>query len=210
MRRVSDMTNILLHIFIYEFYIMYGMKFPPASDIRKRRKLLDITQAELAEASGVSQSTITKVEQGKISASYSTVVKLFETLERMGDKKKEIPIMDIATKDIISVQEDSGVHEALEMLRETGFSQMPVLKGESSVGSISEKVILKLLNSGRSMDQLSRMRVSEVMDDSFPTVSENSTMEGVSSILNTSNAVLITRKGKIIGMVTRADMLKLV
>ena len=87
---------------------------------------------------------------------------------------------------------------------------MPVLKGESSVGSISEKVILKLLNSGRSMDQLSRMRVSEVMDDSFPTVSENSTMEGVSSILNTSNAVLITRKGKIIGMVTRADMLKLV
>lgn len=204
------MTNILLHIFIYEFYIMYGMKFPPASDIRKRRKLLDITQAELAEASGVSQSTITKVEQGKISASYSTVVKLFETLERMGDKKKEIPIMDIATKDIISVQEDSGVHEALEMLRETGFSQMPVLKGESSVGSISEKVILKLLNSGRSMDQLSRMRVSEVMDDSFPTVSENSTMEGVSSILNTSNAVLITRKGKIIGMVTRADMLKLV
>ena len=204
------MTNILLHIFIYEFYIMYGMKFPPASDIRKRRKLLDITQAELAEASGVSQSTITKVEQGKISASYSTVVKLFETLERMGDKKKEIPIMDIATKDIISVQEDSGVYEALEMLRETGFSQMPVLKGESSVGSISEKVILKLLNSGRSMDQLSRMRVSEVMDDSFPTVSENSTMEGVSSILNTSNAVLITRKGKIIGMVTRADMLKLV
>ena len=204
------MTNIFLHIFIYEFYIMYGMKFPPASDIRKRRKLLDITQAELAEASGVSQSTITKVEQGKISASYSTVVKLFETLERMGDKKKEIPIMDIATKDIISVQEDSGVHEALEMLRETGFSQMPVLKGESSVGSISEKVILKLLNSGRSMDQLSRMRVSEVMDDSFPTVSENSTMEGVSSILNTSNAVLITRKGKIIGMVTRADMLKLV
>jgi len=204
------MTNILLHIFIYEFYIMYCMKFPPASDIRKRRKLLDITQAELAEASGVSQSTITKVEQGKISASYSTVVKLFETLERMGDKKKEIPIMDIATKDIISVQEDSGVHEALEMLRETGFSQMPVLKGESSVGSISEKVILKLLNSGRSMDQLSRMRVSEVMDDSFPTVSENSTMEGVSSILNTSNAVLITRKGKIIGMVTRADMLKLV
>ena len=189
---------------------MYDMKFPPASDIRKRRKLLDITQAELAEASGVSQSTITKVEQGKISASYSTVVKLFETLERMGDKKKEIPIMDIATKDIISVQEDSGVHEALEMLRETGFSQMPVLKGESSVGSISEKVILKLLNSGRSMDQLSRMRVSEVMDDSFPTVSENSTMEGVSSILNTSNAVLITRKGKIIGMVTRADMLKLV
>jgi predicted transcriptional regulator len=172
--------------------------------------MLDITQSELAEASGVSQSTITKVEQGKISASYNTVVKLFETLEKMGERKKEIPIMDIATRDIVSVQEDSGVHEALEILKETGFSQMPVFRGDSSVGSISEKVILKLMNSGKSMDQLSRMRVSDVMEDSFPTISENTSMEGLSSMLNTSNAVLITRKGKIIGMITRADVLKLV
>ena len=192
------------------FQLRCTMKFPPTSEIRKRRKMLDITQAELAEASGVSQSTITKVEQGKISASYNTVVKLFETLEKMGEKKKEIPIMDIATKDIVAVQEDSGVHEALEILKETGFSQMPVLKDGSSVGSISEKVILKVLNSGKNMEQLSRMRVSEVMDESFPTVSENASMEGVSSILSTSNAVLVTRKGKIIGMVTRADLLKLV
>lgn len=192
------------------FQLRCTMKFPPTSEIRKRRKMLDITQAELAEASGVSQSTITKVEQGKISASYNTVVKLFETLEKMGEMKKEIPIMDIATKDIVAVQEDSRVHEALEILKETGFSQMPVLKNGSSVGSISEKVILKVLNSGKNMEQLSRMRVSEVMDESFPTVSENASMEGVSSILSTSNAVLVTRKGKIIGMVTRADLLKLV
>ena len=186
------------------------MKFPPATDIRKRRKMLDITQAELAEASGISQSTITKVEQGKISASYNTVVKLFETLEKMSNKKKEIPIMDIATKDIISVQEDEGVHKVLEILKDTGFSQLPVFRGDSSVGSISERVILKLLNSGRSMEQINRMNVSEVMDDSFPTISENATVESISSILNTSNAVLITRKGKIAGMVTRADLLKLV
>ena len=192
------------------FSLHMDMRFPPASDIRKRRKMLDITQSELAAASGISQSTITKVEQGKISASYNTVVKLFETLDQMGDRKKEIPIMDIATRDIVSVQEDSGVPEALEILKETGFSQMPVFRGESSVGSISEKVILKLISSGKSMDQLSRMRVSDVMEDSFPTISENTSMEGLSSMLNTSNAVLITHKGKIIGMITRADVLKLV
>ena len=192
------------------FNLHMDMRFPPASDIRKRRKMLDITQSELAAASGISQSTITKVEQGKISASYNTVVKLFETLDQMGDRKKEIPIMDIATRDIVSVQEDSGVPEALEILKETGFSQMPVFRGESSVGSISEKVILKLISSGKSMDQLSRMRVSDVMEDSFPTISENTSMEGLSSMLNTSNAVLITHKGKIIGMITRADVLKLV
>ena len=88
------------------------MRFPPTSEIRKRRKLLDITQAELAAASGVSQSTITKVEKGKISASYETVVKLFETLDAMAEGNHNVPLMDIASKDVVSVQEDCTVHEA--------------------------------------------------------------------------------------------------
>lgn len=67
------------------------MKFPPISDIRKMRKTLDITQSQLSVESGISQSTIAKIERESISASYATVVKLFETLERMGnDDKKEL------------------------------------------------------------------------------------------------------------------------
>ena len=57
------------------------MKFPPATDIKRIRKSLDITQTELAVASGVSQSTIAKIERGTMSASYDTVVKLFEALD---------------------------------------------------------------------------------------------------------------------------------
>ena len=56
------------------------MKFPPISDIRKMRKTLDITQSQLSVESGISQSTIAKIERESISASYATVVKLFETL----------------------------------------------------------------------------------------------------------------------------------
>lgn len=186
------------------------MKFPLATDIRKRRKMLDITQLQLSEASGISQSTITKIEQGKISASYATVVKLFETLDSIKDGSMNVQVMDIVTKDIVSVQEDSCVYEALEILKRTGFSQMPVLRGTTSVGSISEKVIFKFLNSGNSMDQLSKMRVDEIMDESFPTVSESVSIEQLTSLLKDSNAVLIARKGRIVGMITSADMLKLV
>lgn len=187
------------------------MKFPPTSEIRKRRKLLDITQAELAAASGVSQSTITKVESGKISASYDTVVKLFETIEMMSEQKKnEIPIMDIATKDIVSVQETDTVNKAVELLKITGFSQIPVFSGDLPVGSISERSFFKFIRSGKTMEQLSRMVISEVMDESFPTISENISMDALSSILATSNAALISRKGKIVGLVTSADVLKLV
>lgn len=187
------------------------MKFPPTSEIRKRRKLLDITQTELATASGVSQSTITKVESGKISASYDTVVKLFETLEIMGEQKKNaIPIMDIATKDVVSIQETEPVSRAIELLKITGFSQIPVFSGDIPVGSISERSFFKFIRSGKTMEQLSRMMISEVMDEPFPSISENISMDALSTILATSNAALINRKGKIVGLVTSADVLKLV
>ena len=186
------------------------MRFPPANEIRKRRLMLGITQSELAAASGVSQSTITKIETGRISAGYDTVVRLFETLEAMSERDRGISIMEIATTDIISVQEDAPVHEVADLLKRTGVSQIPVLRGESPVGSISERTIFEHIRSGRTMDQIGRVRVSEIMDESFPTVSESASMGALSSMLATADAVLVTRKGKIVGLVTSADMLKLV
>ncbi|HRR67322.1 MAG TPA: helix-turn-helix domain-containing protein [Methanomassiliicoccales archaeon] len=40
------------------------MRFPSESEIKRLRKSLDITQLELARLSGVSQSTIAKLERG--------------------------------------------------------------------------------------------------------------------------------------------------
>ena len=179
------------------------MKFPPTSEIRRRRKMLDITQAELAAASGVSQSTITKIEKGRISTSYETVVRLFETLDAMAKKKQEVHLMDIASKDIASVQDDCTVHEVTEMLRSTGYSQIPV-------GSISERSIFRHIGGDLTLEELSRRPVSEIMEDSFPIVPETASIDAVSSMLLSSNAVLVTRRGKIVGMITNADLLKLV
>lgn len=186
------------------------MRFPPTTEIRKRRKLLDITQAELAAASGVSQSTITKVEKGKISASYETVVKLFETLDAMAEGSHDIPLMDIASKDVISVQEDCTVHEATELLRSTGFSQIPVFRGDSPVGSVSERSVFRHIRGDMTLDTLSKRPVSEIMEDSFPTVPETASVDTVSRMLLSADAVLITHRGKIVGMITNADLLKLV
>ena len=75
------------------------MKFPPASDIKRIRKSIDVTQMELASSSGISQSTIAKIERGTISASYDTVVRLFETLESMkADSRKEMTAGDVASE----------------------------------------------------------------------------------------------------------------
>ena len=186
------------------------MRFPPTSEIRKRRKMLDITQSELAAVSGVSQSTITKIEKGRISASYETVVKLFEALDALSDGNRDIPLMDIATKEVVSVQENCTVHEATELLKSTGFSQIPVFRGDSPVGSVSERSVFRHLNNEVTLEKLSKRPVSEIMEDSFPIVPETASIDTVSRMLLSANAVLITHRGRIVGMVTNADLLKLV
>ena len=187
------------------------MKFPLASDIRKIRKSLDVTQAQLASASGISQSTIAKIERNNISASYSTIVKLFETLDEMcHNDAKNLTAADVASKGVVTIQCTEKVRAASDLLRTTGYSQLPVLKGDVPVGSISERSIFDLIRQGKTMDELGETSIARVMDDSFPTVNENTPVSSITSIMSNADAVLVLRKGKIVGMITNADMLKLI
>ena len=187
------------------------MKFPPASDIRRIRKSLDITQTELAQSSGISQSTIAKIESGKISASYDTVVKLFNTLESLKNKEhKDITADDVASKSVVTIQCTDCVHEASDLMRTAGYSQWRVLKGDIPVGSISERGIFELVRQGYTMEQLSQTMISKIMDESFPVVSDTTPITAVTTLMTNCNAVLVSKKGKIVGLITNADMLKLV
>ena len=187
------------------------MNFPPASDIKRIRKSLDITQTELAAASGVSQSTIAKIERGRMSASYDTVVKLFETLDGMRrDEKKDLTAADVASEKVVTVQSTDKVHQASDLMRATGYSQLPVLKGDVPVGSISERGILELLRQGSTMEELGQSVISKVMDESYPVVSDSTPVSSVTSLMSSSGAVLVSKTGKIVVLITSADILKLI
>jgi len=187
------------------------MRFPPTSDIRKMRKSLDLTQTQLAAASGISQSTIAKIEKGTISAGYDTVVKLFDTMETMKeDDGKGLTAAEIASKGVVSIQFGEHVKAASDLMKSTGFSQVPVLSGELPVGSISEKSILGLLRQGLTMDELSNMTISKVMSDPYPLVSETTPLATITAMISACDAILVSRKGSVVGIITNADMLKLI
>ena len=59
---------------------------PSLDEIAKKRKMLGLTQKELARMAGVSQSSIAKIESGKIDPSYNKVKAIFDVLERMETK----------------------------------------------------------------------------------------------------------------------------
>ena len=187
------------------------MKFPPASDIRKVRKGLDVTQAQLASASGISQSTIAKIERSTISASYATIVKLFETLEEMRNMNdRSMTAADVASKGVVTVQCTDKVRVASDLMKTTGFSQLPVLRGEIPVGSISERSIFELVRQGKTMDELVETSIARVMEESFPVVTESTPMTAITSMMSNCNAVLVAKKGRIVGLITNADMLKMI
>jgi predicted transcriptional regulator len=188
------------------------VKYPPESDIKKRRLTLGITQLDLAIASGVSQSTITKIETGKTKTSYETVVKLLETLEFLNRSKKiDRTASDIASDSPITVNAEDYLRVASELMRRSGFSQLPVMSGNIPVGSISERRILNLIEEeGIHMENLRNVLIRDVMGESFPVVSESTPLSTVALLMNDSDAVLVSRKGKIVSVITSTDLLKLI
>ncbi len=187
------------------------MRFPPTSEIKRLRKSLDVTQMELGAVSGISQSTIAKIERGTTSASYETVVKLFEALDALKQTEgKMLTAVDVASRGVVSIQSTDKVHKATDLMMSTGYSQLPVFKGDVPVGSISERGIFELLRQGSTMEQLGQTQIFKVMDESYPVVLDSTPMSAVTSLMGNTDAILVSKKGKIIGMITNADILKLI
>ncbi|MDH5691020.1 MAG: transcriptional regulator, partial [Candidatus Bathyarchaeota archaeon] len=81
--------------------------------------------------------------------------------------------------------------------------------GEHAVGSISEKTIIGKVSAGKDLNQISKRSVGDVMEEAFPQVGEEAPLPLISSLLHVYPAVLISKKGKVVGIVTKADLLKM-
>jgi len=187
------------------------MRFPEETEIKKLRKNLDITQSELAAMSGVSQSTIAKMERGVIKGSYEAVTKIFTVLDQELDRRRQgLRARDVMTANVISVQLNQNVRQASDIMRASGYSQLPVFDGKRPVGSLSEYDILNRLREGEKMEDLGARSVNSLMDDPYPVVNEETPVEALTSLLSTTDAVLVSRKGDVVGILTRSDVLKLI
>jgi predicted transcriptional regulator len=187
------------------------MKFPDASEIKRLRKSVDLTQSELASLSGVSQSTIAKIERGGICGSYDAIVSIFKVLQDEVSKRRQgMKAKNVASGKVVSVQVDEKLKQVSEIMRETGYSQLPVFEGPQPVGSVSEYGVLMLLRDGARMEDLAEKNVGTIMDETFPVVSGETPIETVTSLLSNSHAVLVARRGRITGIITSSDVLKLI
>src|SRR5204863_8603458 len=111
---------------------------------------------------------------------------------------------DDSTPHLVSVGPNHTVSDAIQLMNNYGLSQLPVLDEVGSVGSLREGNLMANLLGNR---ELMQAKVAEVMDRGFPVVSEDVGMESAVKYLRTSPALLIEEYGRIVGIITRHDVL---
>ncbi|MEM2994843.1 MAG: CBS domain-containing protein [Candidatus Bathyarchaeia archaeon] len=182
---------------------------PSLDEIVKKRKMLGLTQKQLAKLAGISQSFVAKIESGKIDPSYSKVKVIFDVLERL-ETKVNYTAEKILHKGVVGVQLGDAVEEAIRLMMEHGYSQLPVFNGEQVVGCITEKTVLNQVAAGKDLSQISQKAVEEIMEEAPPRIDEKAPLPLISSLLQVYPAVLVTKKGKVTGIITKADLFKVI
>ncbi|ALR10971.1 cystathionine beta-synthase [Mycobacteroides saopaulense] len=115
-----------------------------------------------------------------------------------------------ALPDLVHTHPSETVRDAIEILREYGVSQMPVVGAEPPVmagevaGSVSERELLSAVFEGRA--QLADA-VSQHMSPPLPLVGSGEPLSTAGSMLRDTDAVMVVDEGKPVGVITRHDLL---
>ncbi|MEM3551935.1 MAG: CBS domain-containing protein [Candidatus Bathyarchaeia archaeon] len=169
------------------------------SMLRKLRVEAKLTQKKLAELVGVSQAHIAKIEQEKVDPRLSTVNKILKVLT----EGKEVRCKDLMTRGVIFARPEDNVLKVSEIMVRHAISQIPVIDGHKVVGTITEESIIRKLGSN-----IANEKVKNVMDPPLPIVSEETSISAVRPLLERRQGVLVARGKKVIGIITRSDLLK--
>jgi predicted transcriptional regulator len=189
-------------------------QLPDLDKIRQMRKRLNLSQRELAGLAGVSQSLIAKIERGTIDPSYSNVRKILSAFEEVIRRRKvegvrsgtQLTVGDLATRGVIFVTPEQSLGEAVERMMKGRFTQLPVIVGERIVGGLTDDAIRDYTIE---QTKTRKKTYEEVMEAPFPILSEDTPIDLASFHLQREEAILVSRKGAIVGILTSADFLNL-
>ncbi|HJS44492.1 MAG TPA: pyridoxal-phosphate dependent enzyme [Gemmatimonadales bacterium] len=106
---------------------------------------------------------------------------------------------------VIHVAPEASVRQALNLMTTYNVSQLPVIEGDDGIGAVSEQALMaRAIGQPKILDS----PVREVMDPPFPVVDSHSPLAQLTTLLSrTTPAALVRRDGKVVGIVTRYDLL---
>ena len=113
--------------------------------------------------------------------------------------------------ELIYVNPETPVREAVELMRERGVSQVPVAKNEPpfAVAEISGAVSeLQLMNAAFADDSVLDKPVEQVMAPGLPTVGIGQTVQTAVELFESANALLVIDGGRPLTVISHTDVLE--
>lgn len=121
-------------------------------------------------------------------------------------------IKNLMSEDIITVDKDQNLTDALKLLRKHNVSRLPVTNNKELVGIISERDIANKLGSSKYENMpASRLHVSSVMIKDVITVPQSMQLGEVAKIMLEKGigSVPVMEEDKMVGIVSKADFVTL-
>ncbi len=109
------------------------------------------------------------------------------------------------TKRVISVKPTDKIVKVSELMMKHAISQLPVIENKRVIGTVTEESIIRNLSSTIADD-----RVERVMQPPLPSVPEETSVSMIKPLLEDHPGVLVVKKGDVVGIITRSDLLKIV
>jgi len=116
------------------------------------------------------------------------------------------------SEDIITIDKDQNLSDALKLLRKHNVSRLPVTNNKELVGIISERDIADKLGSSKYESMpASRLHISSVMVKDVFTVPETMQLDEVARLMleNGIGSVPVMNDDKMVGIVSKADFVTL-
>ena len=167
------------------------------------RKSLGISQSKLAGATEIPRATIARMETKKYEPKLSIIQIIYNYLY----KKQNIthkPLCEFGKRKIISVTSNQTISKAINLIIKHKFECIPVIDENIVKGKITT---MKLATRKSSKDD-SKIKISEFMEESPPIVPCSTPGIQVKPFLeSSSDCVILTKKGKLYGLVTLWDFM---
>ncbi|HUT06081.1 MAG TPA: CBS domain-containing protein [Nitrosopumilaceae archaeon] len=181
---------------------------PRIDSIKQIRQKIGITQKHLASLTGVSTSMINQIESGRSQPSYNTAKKIFDSLGNLEGKSSSHTAGDFCSRDIVQLKPTDTLHDAIKKMHNLSISQIPVFENNEPVGVVSEDGIIKhLADVGEA--ELKNALLSDTMESVPPIVDFDTPANVLVPLIRYSKCILVSKKSKIIGIITASDTLKM-
>jgi CBS domain-containing protein len=117
-----------------------------------------------------------------------------------------LKVEDVMIENVITVDEDATVMEAVEIMNENEIGCLVVMKGNKPVGIITERDMLKrALAESRNPE---KTKVNEVMTTPIITTTPTTVLEDAAKLMFEKNLkkLPVVAEGKLVGLVTLTDL----